>query len=164
MSLITGCDHLCNIRCKAHQTRAKTCSDISTDYADCAAGEVPGPPAFNKFNKIFPQLSFFTAFVHIPAGLSVEAYQNMSRKKLSGHTAKEDAQLLADGADYMDSKQYCVRERVRLRKSCGFVSAEAVHDKALCCTLCLKVVLNLLGSTFSESRVVNDDSGGPCKH
>ncbi len=84
----------------------------------------------------------------------------MSWRKLAGYNAQEDASLLGSPVGYADSQTFAAEGRVRLRKSSGFVSAEAVADKALCATLSIKIVLQLMARTFDECRVIDDAAGG----
>ena len=114
---------------------------------------VPCTPCYNKFNKILPSLSHFAAFTHLPSNSGVKAWRHVVGNNLRGSNKDEDEKNLRSATGYMNTEQFSIHNRVRLRKSFGFVGNVSVADKALASTMTLQISVALLGSNFSEARL-----------
>ena len=117
---------------------------------DAVTRHIPTTPCYNKYDKICRPVSFLTVFCHAPSDLAIDSYVALANRKLSGYDPQNDNDLLDSQIGYTTTADYQVRERMRLRKSCGFVRSQSVKDKLLTVTMALQVQMRLLGANFSE--------------
>ena len=88
----------------------------------------------------------------------MKAYGDVVFRKLQPYDRAEDLRLAQEhNVGALSTQEYQVVERVRMRKSIGFLRLDKVADKLLACTLALRPTVTLLGKHFKASKL--DASG-----
>ena len=98
---------------KEHTTPAVAKDKLADTIVEGSTSQIPCTPVFNKFNKIYPQLSYFVALLNMPDGIGLKALNDMTGKRLRDTTAADDAQQLANAStSYLSTSDYQIQERV----------------------------------------------------
>jgi hypothetical protein len=144
--------HRCNLGC--HSSSEAVITDAVRDMTELFLAHPPAPPAFNKWTRIWPCLSWFTSFANLHGILRSVADRLLAladaaqESDLAGDLARADDDDDILVADASDSEIWRRRENARLKKSAAWLSCSVTPQKLLVVSIPMQFAVHVLGAFF----------------
>ena len=144
--------HHCPFGC--HPSRESVVKELTDDICEVWLDHPPGVPAANKWTKLIPVMRWFSSFLAL-SGIFQFVMSCLSDMYDDVDLQPDEEDLV--GAD--STRQFLRQEAVRYKKTERFISAPAVPDKLMSCTLALKHVEVVMNKCFATSSDCGKQEG-----
>ena len=143
--------HYCPYGCHSSAEAAR--EEVEQALLACFLHSPPAVPAFNKWNKIYGPLAWFTSFSALH-GILPQLLSHL----VALHTDEEleFADGDADEASLDDRKEFARQEQVRFRRAHNFFASEYASHKLVISCMVVREVTTVMSAGFIASRRFED--------
>jgi hypothetical protein len=145
--------HFCPPGC--HDTAEAARLEIEQDLCTVFCDHPPCIPAYNKWNKILPPLTWFCAFTCLHKLLPSLISSILKRTNMEALEFNDDDLIGMDDASSFIRQQYA-----RFKKTENFFAAASTPSKLIACCLTLQPAMNVMSAGFQSARLYRDAGRG----